>query len=134
MEWHPREDSAAALLDQEHYLKELARDLVAHEAPKRTPAPDTVSRRDLDAALESICAMIGKACRELVVAPLVARIAELEAREWVGVWTAGKSYPKNAIVTHDGSAWVATRDHPHLKPGAEGSGWRLIVKRGRDAR
>jgi hypothetical protein len=36
-------------------------------------------------------------------------------------------------VTYQGSLWVAVRDYPSV-PGRENSGWRLAVKRGRDAR
>jgi hypothetical protein len=65
---------------------------------------------------------------------LAKRVKELESREWVGVWQEGKSYAKGAIISHDGSAWTATRAYPEGKPGTPNSGWRLFVKRGRDGK
>jgi hypothetical protein len=41
---------------------------------------------------------------------------------------------KGAIVSHDGSAWVATRELAEGKPGTPNSGFKLFVKRGKDAK
>jgi integrin beta 3 len=49
------------------------------------------------------------------------------------IWEPGKGYAKGDCVTWGGSIFMATRDAPQEKP-EEGSGWRLIVKRGRDGR
>jgi integrin beta 3 len=49
------------------------------------------------------------------------------------VWEPGKGYAKGDCVTWGGSIFMATQDAPREKP-EDGSGWRLIVKRGRDGR
>ncbi|MGN6284778.1 MAG: hypothetical protein ACTHM2_06490 [Afipia sp.] len=65
------------------------------------------------------------------------RIAELEARpvfEDAGVWSDESSYKAGQGVTFDGSFWITKRDtKAGEKPGAC-DGFRLAVKRGRDAR
>jgi hypothetical protein len=130
--------SPAAMLDDAEYLRKVAADLAACEPlealrrspPAPAPRSTYVTQRELDRVLAKMGQMIGAELK-----PLRERIAELEAREWVGVFEQGRSYAKGAIVSHDGSAWVATRAYPEAKPGAgPNSGWRLIVKRGRDGR
>lgn len=49
-----------------------------------------------------------------------------------GVWEFGKTYSKGDGATAGGSYWIATED-TREKPGS-GKGWRLAVKRGRDAK
>lgn len=65
-----------------------------------------------------------------------ARTLEAKARTavWVdrGVWRPG-DYEQGDGVTYKGSYWLAERDKP-ARPGEDGSGWRLAVKRGRDGR
>ena len=129
--------SAAARIDEEHHQRKLAEEFLrkAKEtpAPRRSAAPASstyVTQRELDRVLAKMGQMIGAELK-----PLRERIAELEAREWAGVWEAGKSYAKGAIVSHGGSGWLALRQYPDGKPGdGANSGWRLIVKRGRDGR
>jgi hypothetical protein len=84
---------------------------------------------------------MGEIVRDSVYQPLLAKIAlldarvqDLEARDWVGVWEPNKSYAKGSLITADGSTWVATRHYPEKSPGLPNSGWRLICKRGRDGR
>lgn len=50
-----------------------------------------------------------------------------------GVFRAGEAYEKGDCVTYAGSLWIAQADTSAKPDGAE-SGWRLGVKRGRDAR
>jgi len=75
---------------------------------------------------------IGKA-----LTPIVGRIKALEdlqtktiADAYCGVW-ASKKYTRGALVTHNGSLWLAVQD-AEGKPG-ESHCWTLVVKRGRDA-
>lgn len=49
-----------------------------------------------------------------------------------GVFKAGESYERGDAVTYGGSLWIAQRDTGEYPRGEE-SGWRLAVKRGRDA-
>lgn len=62
------------------------------------------------------------------------RVKELEASPiiYLGTHEGGRMYAKNAVVTHDGSMWIALRNTQQT-PGP-GDGWQLCVKRGRDAR
>ena len=142
MSWEEKPLSQAALDDEaQHsaFLQKAALDLAAkqpppHASPPRAPSPPTRSKFVTQRELGRLMERAGRAVRE-ALEPLQKRLQELEQREWLGVWEQGKSYCKNALVTHDGSAWVATRDYPEAKPGGgANSGWRLVVKRGRDAR
>ena len=49
-----------------------------------------------------------------------------------GVYDDSKGYQKGDCVSHGGSLWVAQKDAPDHGP-ANGDGWRLAVKRGKDA-
>jgi chitodextrinase len=68
------------------------------------------------------------------IAALSARIAELEsgAMKYCGVHQASMVYCKGNVVTHDGSAWCATRSVNAERPGTSDA-WQLMVKHGKDA-
>lgn len=52
-----------------------------------------------------------------------------------GPYADGKSYEQGDAVTYGGSMWIAQKAAPTGRPGDEGSdGWRLAVRRGRDAK
>jgi hypothetical protein len=63
------------------------------------------------------------------------RIAEIESRgvKYWGTFQRSVTYPRGAITTHDGSAWVAIREVDGEVPGTSGA-WVLMVKRGRDGK
>jgi hypothetical protein len=70
---------------------------------------------------------------------LESRIAELEggghlnlADAHKGVWSAEETYARGELVTDHGSCWLALAA-THARPGSNGD-WKLIVKRGADAR
>jgi hypothetical protein len=69
------------------------------------------------------------------IAPLVERIAQLEARptvRYLGTWTEGTRYGEGAMVTDHGSVWACefpTTERPGSSPH-----WVLAVKRGRDGK
>lgn len=71
------------------------------------------------------------------LADLEKRVSELETRpvfEDAGVWARDKSYVCGQGVTDNGSFWIAKRNVAFgERPGAC-DGWRLAVKKGRDAR
>jgi len=75
---------------------------------------------------------------ERQVAPLRARLAELEARPsgvpWKGVWGANESYPAGVFVTHGGSLWHAESASIGVRPGTDPNRWTLAVKRGADGK
>lgn len=50
-----------------------------------------------------------------------------------GIWMTDKEYQSGDVVTWDGAQWCADED-TSKKPGTDDSGWRLIVKRGRDGK
>lgn len=49
-----------------------------------------------------------------------------------GIFDEAASYGRGDAVTRDGSVWILQADVARGAPGAEGSGWQLSVKRGRD--
>ena len=67
------------------------------------------------------------------------RVAALEAAqkaagpglEYHGVWSPATRYPKNAVVSWDGSMWVARSEGIGQKPGDGPSHWQLAVQRGK---
>ena len=142
MQWEPKQDSPAAIDDAaQHsaFMQRVAADLAMCQQPTPAPRPPAPRRvvtpnKQLGPLLEKIGKLVGQTIRESCER-LERRIAELEAREWVGVFQTGKTYAKNSIVSHDGSCWVATRDCPEGKPGTgPACGWKLVVKRGRDGK
>jgi hypothetical protein len=70
-----------------------------------------------------------------LVDPLKRRIAALESSQlkYAGVFREGVTYRRGSIVSHGGSAWHADEETTDQRPGT-GPGWRLMVKRGQDAR
>ena len=67
------------------------------------------------------------------VQPLESRVVELEAREYQGVWEHDKTYAKGAMVTHDGSLWIARSASISVRPGTTPV-WQLAIRKGRDGR
>ena len=58
------------------------------------------------------------------------RIAELERTplKYCGTWEAAAGvYPKNTVITHNGSLWIAIRP-TQQRPGDGGDGWQLCAK------
>ncbi len=51
-----------------------------------------------------------------------------------GIWREENKYLRGDGVTCGGSFWVAQVDSPPGKPGDPDSGWRLVVRKGRDAK
>lgn len=51
-----------------------------------------------------------------------------------GVYRQGEKYLHGDAVTYGGSLWIGQKDAPPGKPGDHDSGWRLAVKKGRDAK
>lgn len=78
---------------------------------------------------------------ETRAAALERRVAQLEQQlgegaplKYAGVYQRSLSYLQGAVVTMNGSAWVALKDVPaDSQPGAGGI-WQLMVKHGRDAK
>jgi len=59
---------------------------------------------------------------------------DIPAVIYQGAWEPGIAYQRGDAVTHDGSVWIAMAE-AEARPGSSGTtGWRLAVKRGRDAR
>ena len=61
-------------------------------------------------------------------------VAELESNtlKYCGVYQPSVSYQRGSVVTHDGSAFHATRAVTAEKPGTS-DGWQLMIKHGKDA-
>lgn len=64
---------------------------------------------------------------------LESRVRELEGRgiKYCGTYQRALDYERGAVVTHQGSAWIALTETGD-EPGTSGD-WQLMVKRGRDA-
>ena len=65
------------------------------------------------------------------------RIKYLETQplpDYKGVYEPGANYPKNSLVTHEGSLWIARSATGSAPGNPGGSDWKLCVKRGRMAR
>ena len=65
-------------------------------------------------------------------APLATRIAELEAQQKDmltdgDIWRTEKLYRRGAVVTHDGTIWVAREVSSNARPG-HSDAWRLMQK------
>ncbi len=136
-------------------------DMSANFAGMIASATDAGERKffsDLRAEFEQICKAAKLTGTELVKPPtlrhmlvreaallvgvhdgmkkMLARIETLESRpalEYRGIWKADTKYEHGAIVTHDGSAWHAEVGSTAILPG-DGNCWKLMVKRGKDAR
>ena len=94
--------------------------------------------QELGSALaEQTKAFVTKAVND-ATAPLLARIAELEARpkglEYRDVWSDTEKYVPGDAVTFSGSMWVCKSESIGVRPGTGHSCWRLAVKYGRDGR
>lgn len=51
-----------------------------------------------------------------------------------GVWRESEVYTQGDATTRDGSVWMLTTPKQAGKPGSDGSGWQLAVKKGTDGR
>jgi hypothetical protein len=51
-----------------------------------------------------------------------------------GVWRAGATYVKGAIVTHRGSGWICKSSHVAIGTDLDHTAFRLLVKSGRDGK
>lgn len=98
----------------------------------------TVQRR-VDGQDERLKVLESRAVDAGRFADLLGRVAALEAQPVLrdaGVWEAGKTYGAGAIVSWDGSGWIAQRS-TQARPGGvspDSRAWRLLVKHGRDGR
>jgi hypothetical protein len=102
-----------------------------------------MNRKDASAIKEGLTELLAELVRHVrtetraELAALEHRLlGEIEKRkgfEYAGTYQPGQSYSRDQGCTYQGSLWIAVRDFPSV-PGRENSGWRLAVKRGRDAR
>lgn len=67
------------------------------------------------------------------IAPLKARLEEMEVFKYVGVWKEGEQYHAGNFVTDHGSLWHCNCNSTS-RPGSDPIGWTLAVKRGSDAK
>lgn len=51
-----------------------------------------------------------------------------------GIWKEDEAYQRGDTTTRDGSTWILMSDQQKGRPGDEGSGWQLSVKRGTNGR
>ena len=130
-EWSPKEDSPAARIDEEDYLRRCAENLRKCEPPKRTPVPGAnyVTDKEFGRTLEAIGKLVGKAIRE-ATDRLAARIAELEAErtlKYVGPWKLGGDYKPGEFVSYGGGIWHC-KQRTGVRPNSSPACWQLAVK------
>lgn len=69
------------------------------------------------------------------LAPIEERVKVLESRptmRYEGTWKSGVGYEAGTFITDHGSLWYA-KAATVMRPGS-GDSWRLVAKKGRDAR
>jgi hypothetical protein len=89
-----------------------------------------------NAILEAVGPVIAAISGDL--AALKRQVKELQERptlKYHGVWSAGKTYAENSLVTHAGSLWIAKKTTAAYPGGnAEPGSWQLCCKRGADGK
>jgi len=68
--------------------------------------------------------------------PLDGDPIHFDVPDFVGLFSAGRTYDTGDVVVHQGSSWIALGE-TSLSPDEQGPGakrWALLAKRGRDAR
>jgi hypothetical protein len=112
-----------------------AREALEAQEPKSAPIKRKAKSRqsDLDLA-EEMGKAIAIAIRE-ATAPLIKRIAALEASpfKFVGIWTQGTDYVARNVVSYGGSLWHCNESGTKDKPGTSAA-FTLCCKRGKDGR
>jgi hypothetical protein len=146
-EWEERdairaEEEEEALVAAEDAQRERQLKALDRIGTKAKPSSKLVTRASLNKTLEAAGAATGKvikqklAPRDKLVKQLQARIIELEERRNLhdaGVWREGVMHMPGAVVSYRGSAWVCRTGCKDVRPGTS-EHWRLMIKRGRDAR
>lgn len=87
---------------------------------------DGISMADLDEAVAQMKASL--------LAEVRKGFAEFAAMNYRGVWKEGEEYLAGQWVTFGGSGWVCMADGAKERPSDGSDGWKLAIKRGRDAR
>jgi hypothetical protein len=69
--------------------------------------------------------------QNVIIAALVDRVKELEESQlrYQGIWNSEKQYPKNSLITHQGSGWISLVETRGTRPGEGNAIWRLAIKR-----
>ena len=126
---HMREAHAKWALDFERSATELMLKAVGN-IPEPKDGRDGLTLEHFDAELSedgrTLKLMLADGQREFV------KELRLATPIYRDVYKAGSDYERGDAVTYGGSLWIATKDAPGT-PG-NGDGWRLAVKRGRDAK
>lgn len=70
------------------------------------------------------------------ISDVARRLDQLEASgiKFAGVWQRATGYRRGCVVTHQGSAWCAIRDHDEPEEPGKSDAWQLMVKRGADGK
>lgn len=123
---HMREAHAKWALEFERSATELMLKAISN-IPEPKDGKDGLSISDFDCEMvgRSLTIRLGDGERE------VSKTFRLPVPMDRGVYKADGAYEKGDAVTYGGSLWIAQADAPGA-PG-KGDGWRLAVKRGRDA-
>ena len=90
----------------------------------KASASQGLSRDDLRALAQGLVPFLHE-----LMAPLKARIAELEAKALTdgGVWKGERMYAVGSVVTHDSTIWVAKEPNSNAVPG-KSDAWRMMAR------
>jgi len=119
-------------------ISEMAEiDAVANRMKK---ALDQIRAKDLtkpcSVALANTIATDTAAVLMVELVKLKRQVAELQSNglKYMGVHQRALGYPRGAVITHSGAAWVALRSIEAGEDAPPSGGWQLMVKAGKDAR
>ena len=101
-----------------------------------TRASELFRRASVALGTAILAAEVGKAEVEVLIAHIEAlerRLSERPALSYEGVFAPGREYVPHESVTWGGNMYVAM-ENTSKKPDGPDSGWKLAVRRGRDAR
>jgi hypothetical protein len=82
--------------------------------------------KDLPTAIHRNQAVSDAMAKEI----LTKQAQELGLFSYRGVWRGPVDYDKGAVVTHDGSLWLALAPSSAVRPNSSPAVWRMITKRG----
>jgi hypothetical protein len=110
---------------------------------EQSGAPVHMGEGDVEIVLDAILGHTQPLVKRLAnaldrIAELERRLVEIETKgvSYTGTFQRAIEYRRGALVTHDGSLWVALADMraPCPEPGGGAPEWQLAVRKGRDAR
>lgn len=79
----------------------------------------------LRARIVELEAQVADLTRRKGLAPLAAKLAEIDGRGWAGIWDAERSYRPKQEVTYGGNLWHCQKACSNVRPGTSDD-WKLM--------